>query len=75
MPQLKKYLVSKDLVISEFLLFIRKKLQINQHSALFLIIGDGVIPPNTATFDILYDAYRDMDGYLYMTYSFENTFG
>jgi GABA(A) receptor-associated protein len=72
--QKKKYLINKDVTIGNFLFYIRKNLLINEYTALFLLIGD-VIPPNNSTFGLLYDVYRDMDGYLYITYSFENTFG
>ena len=70
----KKYLINKNVTIGEFLFYIRKNLLINEYTALFLLIGD-VIPPNNSTFGLLYDVYRDLDGYLYITYSFENTFG
>ena len=70
----KKYLINPNLMMSEFLSYIRKKLNINQNTALFLSIGD-VIPPNTSTMGVLYEAYKNMDGYLYISYSLENTFG
>lgn len=70
----KKYLINRNTTLGEFLFYIRKKLLLNEYNALFLLIGD-VIPPNNSTLGVLYDTYRDMDGYLYITYSFENTFG
>jgi len=70
----KKYLINKNVTIGEFLFYIRKSLLINEYTALFLLIGD-VMPPNNSTLGVLYDAYSNMDGYLYITYSFENTFG
>jgi GABA(A) receptor-associated protein len=71
----KKYLVIDDLIISQFILVIRQRLRISEETAIFLIVGDGIIPANTSTMGVLYDVYKDMDGYLYITYSFENIFG
>ena len=70
----KKYLISKNVTIGEFLFFIRKNLLINEYTALFLLVGD-IIPPNNSTVGVLYNSYSNVDGYLYITYSFENTFG
>ena len=70
----KKYLINKHVTIGEFLFYVRKTLLINEYTALFLLIGD-VMPPNNSPVGVLYDAYSNMDGYLYITYSFENTFG
>ena len=70
----KKYLISKNVTIGEFLFFIRKNLLINEYTALFLLVGD-IIPPNNFTVGMLYNSYSNVDGYLYITYSFENTFG
>ena len=69
-----KYLVPNDLTIGNFLLVIRKRIKLESHEALFLMTN-GSIPPTTAIFKDLYHRYKDSDGYLYMTYTKENTFG
>ena len=40
----------------------------------FISIGH-IIPPSTTMFGHLYHEYKDADGYLYITYTSENTFG
>jgi GABA(A) receptor-associated protein len=36
---------------------------------------NGYIPPSSEFIFNLYNKLKDNDGYLYVTYSFENTFG
>lgn len=71
----KKYLVSRDLLFGQFIFIIRQKLDLNDNIALFLIINNKIIPSNTSYLGTIYDDFKDMDGYLYITYSFENVFG
>lgn len=70
----KKYLVPMDLTIAQFIYVIRKNINIDQNTAIFLCIGN-IIPPSNAMFGFLYDTYKDIDGFLYITYTTENTFG
>jgi len=72
----KKYLVPNDLTIGQFVFVIRKRIKLNPAQAIFLFIGDKcVIPPTAQLMSIVYDEHRDKDGYLYIKYSGENTFG
>ena len=69
-----KYLVPSDMTISNFLFVIRKRLKLNNQEALFLTIDD-IIPSSRTTFYELYEKYKYSDGFLYIVYSKENTFG
>jgi len=69
-----KYLVPNDLTIGQFMYVIRKRLKISCEYALFIFIN-GYIPPSSEFIFNLYNKLKDNDGYLYVTYSFENTFG
>jgi GABA(A) receptor-associated protein len=69
-----KFLVSRDLTIGQFIYIIRKFIDINQDAAIFLFIKD-TIPPNSACISDIYNLYKDIDGFLYITYSIESTFG
>ena len=70
----RKYLVSKDLTMGQFIYVIRNQIQINSNMGLFLFIN-GTIPPNSETMNNIYNKHKDSDGYLYINYAFENTFG
>ena len=63
-----------DLSIAQFMFIIRKNININPNQAIFLSINN-IIPPTNSLFGYLYDQYKDTDGYLYIIYTTENTFG
>ena len=70
----KKYLISKELTIGNFIPVVRKRIKLKDYEALFLMIN-GSIPPTSANFAELHHKYKDPDGYLYIIYSKENVFG
>lgn len=70
----RKYLVPNDLTVGQFVYVIRKRLKMTPENGLFLFIN-GVIPSTSAVLRTIYDSYKDDDGYLYVNYTFENTFG
>ena len=71
----KKYLVPTDLTMGQFIYVIRKRLKtMSAEKALFVFVGD-IMPPTGENMAILYDNNKDEDGFLYITYSGENTFG
>ena len=69
-----KYLIPLDLTIGEFIFVIRKNIKLQSYEALFLMIND-IIPSTTMRFNELYWNYKDPDGFLYIVYTKENTFG
>lgn len=71
----KKFLIPQDLTFVAFLSVIRKKNNLRPEKAIFLFIDKSVIPSATSTFGELYTQYRDRDGFLYLTYTDEMTFG
>lgn len=70
----RKYLVSRDLTISQFIFIIRNNIQMSSDRGLFLFTN-GVIPSSSDTMEYIYNKFKDNDGFLYMNYSVENTFG
>jgi GABA(A) receptor-associated protein len=70
----KKYLVPNDLTFGEFMLIIRKRIKLNEHQALVGFVN-GLLPPMGKVMSELYHESSDEDGFLYVTYSLENTFG
>jgi GABA(A) receptor-associated protein len=69
-----KFLVPGDLTITYFQTVIRKRLVLKQEEALYLFCGN-TIPTQTNSLNEIYKKNKDEDGFLYLTYSTENTFG
>lgn len=69
-----KYLVPNDLTIGQFLYVIRQRMRLPAEKAIFLFVG-GVIPATCDIVSSLYERYKEKDGFLYIKYSGENTFG
>ncbi|XP_073042967.1 autophagy-related protein 8f-like [Primulina eburnea] len=70
----KKYLVPVDLTVGQFVYVIRKRIKLSAEKAIFIFM-DNVLPPTGALMSTVYEAKQDEDGFLYVTYSGENTFG
>lgn len=69
-----KYLVPMDYTIGQFMYIIRKRLQLNSEEALFMFVKDNILP-SSCYIGQIYELYRDVDGYLYIQYAKEHTFG
>lgn len=69
-----KYLVPIDLTLGQFIYVIRKRIKLPPEQGIFVFIG-GTIPATSHLLCDLYFLYKDQDGFLYITYSTENTFG
>merc|ERR1712151_546650 len=70
----KKYLVPADLTVGQFVYVIRKRIKLTPEKAIFIFVND-VLPSTAALMSKICDDYKDADGFLYVTYSGENTFG
>lgn len=69
-----KYLVPKDMAINQFTFIIRKRLKLEPSKALFVTIN-GNLPVSNEQINDIYLREKNEDGFLYIIYSFENTFG
>ena len=69
-----KYLVPKDMCMNQFIFIIRKRIQLEASQSLFVMINNQLSPSNIPLGEI-YEKQKDKDGFLYMTYTSENTFG
>jgi GABA(A) receptor-associated protein len=58
-----KFLVPKDMTIGQFVYIIRKRIKLDSNH------------PTNKSLDDIYMDHKDEDGYLYIIYSSENTFG
>lgn len=70
-----KYLVPRDITIGQFVHVLRTRLCIPSTQALFLLTDSGYVPPLSQQLRLLYSSCGDEDGFLYLCYAGENTFG
>lgn len=75
-PQIdkEKFLVPFDLTVSQLLFVARRRMNIDSSKALFLLIN-GTLPSSSSTMSSLYDKHASEDGFMYVVYTTENTFG
>jgi len=71
----KKFLVPNDLTTGQFLYVIRKRMKMSPSEALFLMTENGALPPTSSTLSEIYTKNKSDDGFLYLKYTGENTFG
>lgn len=69
-----KFLVPNNLVMGRFVHEIRTHIKIDSQQSLFLF-ADGILVPNSEPISQVYSRHKDPDGFLYITYATENTFG
>jgi len=70
----RKYLVPNDITVAQFMWIIRKRIDLSPEKAIFLFV-DKIVPQSSWTMGELYQNHKDRDGFLYIAYSGESTFG
>ncbi|OAY62577.1 Autophagy-related protein 8i [Ananas comosus] len=70
----RKFLVPRDMTVGQFIHILRSRLHLPSGKALFIFIQD-TLPQTASIMDSMYQQYKDEDGFLYMCYSSEKTFG
>ena len=70
----KKFLVPKDISVGQFMYVIRKRLTLDSSKSIFLFINN-TLPKTSEMMGLEYENKKDEDGFLYVTYSGESTFG
>jgi GABA(A) receptor-associated protein len=70
----KKYLVPSDLTMGQFVYVIRKRIKLAPDAAIFIFVNN-TLPPAAELMSKIYKDQADDDGFLYVTYSGESTFG
>ncbi|MCJ7637302.1 MAG: hypothetical protein MUO21_07415 [Nitrososphaeraceae archaeon] len=70
-----KYLMQKDVTIGQFMFIVRKQIKINETESIFLLVNNHLVPATGATMGEVYEKHADKDGFLYITYSSQQTFG
>ena len=69
-----KYITPRDLTLMQLQQIIRKRVRFPPEKALFMFINNKIFPITSMVGNI-YDDNKDSDGFLYITYCQENTFG
>lgn len=68
-------IVRNHLYISQLLQLIRNKYNIKKNESIFIYLNNNVIPPSSHILSDVYAKYKSEDNILYITFTFENTFG
>lgn len=63
-----------DITVGKFIFEIRKHMQLAPEQAIFLFVNEA-LPPSAALVSQIYKQHADEDGFLYCSYSGENSFG
>ncbi|KAK9988898.1 hypothetical protein SO802_029137 [Lithocarpus litseifolius] len=68
------YLVPADLTADQFVYVVRKRIKLSPEKSIFIFVKN-ILPPTAAVMSAIYEENKEEDGFLYMTYSGENTIG
>ncbi|KAK8601067.1 hypothetical protein V6N12_050912 [Hibiscus sabdariffa] len=69
-----KFLVPAGSTVGLFVCLVRKMIKLSAEKAIFVFVKN-TLPPTAALMSAIYEENKDEDGFLYVTYSGENTFG
>lgn len=69
-----KYLCPRDLSLANFMFVIRKRLKLPPEKALYLFINKKIVPCSQLL-GAVYEEKKNADGFLYINYAGESTFG
>ncbi|KAL6339947.1 hypothetical protein AAG906_035038 [Vitis piasezkii] len=70
----KKFLVPRDMSVGQFIHILSIRLHLTPGKALFVFV-ENTLPQTASLMDTVYESFKDEDGFLYMSYSSEKTFG
>ena len=70
-----KYIVPSDFTFGKFINHIRSRIKLPAEKAMYMMVGNDIIPVPSHTLSEVYNKYKDEDGFLYVIVTGENTFG
>jgi len=73
-PTDRRFLAPRDLTVGQFIHILSDRLHLSPGRALFVFIGD-TLPQTASLMGSVFEKYKDDDGFLYVRYSSEKTFG
>lgn len=71
----RKFLVPNDINVMQLIYILRKRLKLTEAQALYIYPDSAIPPPTSMLISTLDAGNRDLDGFLYIHYDSENTFG
>ncbi|KAL4673263.1 hypothetical protein H8959_017197 [Pygathrix nigripes] len=70
-----KFLVPQELTMTQFLSIIRSRMVLRATEAFYLLVNNKSLVSTSVTMAEIYRDYKDEDGFVYMTYASQETFG
>ena len=70
-----KFLISKGISMSQFAAIIRDRMSLTSTQSLFIFINKASMISMSTTFGEVYDELKDDDGFIYVTYASQESFG
>lgn len=70
----RKYLIPREMTLGNFITYLRTRVELEHHEAMFVLIG-GILPPISSTIETLYIEHVGEDRLLRIVLKKENTFG
>jgi hypothetical protein len=70
-----KFIVPYETTVGLLVGTIRSKLNLNDTTALFVLVDNGILMNSSGTIGSFWDKYKDEDGALYTVYAPESTWG
>lgn len=77
LPDIQKtqYLLDESITIGQFIYVLRSTMKLTPSQAIFIFVDNSTVPSILDKLGDIYSKHADKDGFLYMTYAAENTFG
>uniref|UniRef100_A0A0N8EUL3 Microtubule-associated proteins 1A/1B light chain 3C n=2 Tax=Heterocephalus glaber TaxID=10181 RepID=A0A0N8EUL3_HETGA len=70
-----KFLVPQELTVSQLLDVIRSRMALRATEAFYLLVNNKTLVSTSVTMAEVYRDYKDEDGFVYVTYASQETFG